>query len=913
MKHIRYSRFLLCCILLCFLGKTGYSQVVVSADSTGCSSTSVTLHATIIGDVPTSSGITADDGWSGVIPIGFTFNFYGTNNTQCIIGSNGCVGFTLSNAGAYNTWPISATLASTTSSDIVNCICGPWCDMYIPAGGTITYSTVGTAPNRRFAVTYCHDAMYSCTTQFTTTQIILYETSNLAEVHVAHHTFCTSWNGGYAIIGVKQSIGGASTVAPGRDYPAIWSVTDEAWRFTQNGAGTAYTVASIPYAPIPYASSTIYWYDSATHAYLGSGPSITLSPTVPTTYVAAALGCSDTSFGYIHVMPPGGVGGGSGVGLHITNSTYTNPTACGMCDGTITLNGITPGQIDTLFYTYNGVSQTPTVHTTGADSTITLTGLCAGVYSSMYVKVGGCYSNAVGDSLTAPVLAVQGDSAVNPTICGDNDGHITLWGLFPGQPATVTMILNGTTTVTRTGTVDATGSITFTDMLAGTYSSIVVTEGLCSATANPLVLVNPPITAAFNTNVTHLGCTSDTLFCTNLSTPAGFTSYWTFGDGSAVDSTDTNPMHVYSAQGAYTVTLVYSTFHTCYDTISQSILFNHPLTSVFTSSASQLCLGTPVSFTNSSVGLAPTYLWAFGDGTTSTDMNPVHTYVAGGIYAVTLQVTDSIHCVATSTANEEVIDVHVRTDFHDTSVCLRDSLPLINYVTIIPEGSQSGVSYSWAPTNNIGDPNADTAKFMGIGNYTYTLTVTSVPLGCVATDALSIHSYPPVTLAGVTASQSIPNGTSIQLNAIGATYYTWTPDNGTLDNTNINNPVATPVDSVTTYVVHGMSLYGCLDSAEVTIHLDYDGDVFIPMAFSPNNDGLNDNFRLSNMKHHTLVEMRVFDRWGKEVFHTNSAEKGWDGSLNGTPQDIGVYNYQVIVANPDGQQKTISGNVTLIR
>ena len=75
MKHIRYSRFLLCCILLCFLGKTGYSQVVVSADSTGCSSTSVTLHATIIGDVPTSSGITADDGWSGVIPIGFTFNF----------------------------------------------------------------------------------------------------------------------------------------------------------------------------------------------------------------------------------------------------------------------------------------------------------------------------------------------------------------------------------------------------------------------------------------------------------------------------------------------------------------------------------------------------------------------------------------------------------------------------------------------------------------------------------------------------------------------------------------------------------------------------------------------------------------------------------------------------------------------
>ena len=134
---------------------------------------------------------------------------------------------------------------------------------------------------------------------------------------------------------------------------------------------------------------------------------------------------------------------------------------------------------------------------------------------------------------------------------------------------------------------------------------------------------------------------------------------------------------------------------------------------------------------------------------------------------------------------------------------------------MVPEPAITGLSYTWNPANNLGDPTAAIPNFLGIGNYTYTVSVSTVPLGCTATDVLNIHSFPPVVLTGVTASQTIANGSSIQLDALGATYYTWTPDNGTLDNPNINNPVATPVDSVTTYVVHGMSPYGCLDSAVI--------------------------------------------------------------------------------------------------
>ena len=781
MKLKRYSLTLLCGLLLSFFSNKGFSQITAWADSTGCSDTTVVLHAVLLGDVPTASGITADDGYSGLIPIGFTFNFYGTTYTNFLFGSNGMLCFDASLAGSYDPWPITAPLLGNSSA--LNSICGPWCDIYIPAGGTMTYSTIGTAPYRKFMATWCSTAMFDCTTQWTTTQIIMYETTNVVETHIGHHTgtTCTYWNGGYAIVGVQDPTGTVATVAPGRDYPSVWDCTDEAWRFTPDATVSTYSVSSIPYAPVPYASSMIYWYDSATHALIDSGSVIHVSPTVPTTYIAAAAGCSDTTFAYVHALPAGGSGGsgaGGSVNLHITSGSSTNPTACGVCDGTITLTGINPGQIDSVIYTYNGVLQPYLVMTaSGPDSSITLTGLCAGVYGNIHVKVGNCISNAVTETLA-----------------------------------------------------------------------------------------DPAFTAGFSTSI-HLGCTHDSVFCTNTSTPPGYTCTWNFGDGSALDYTY-DPVHIYSAQGTYTIQLNYTNGHCVSDT-NETVTISHPLTSSFTTSANSVCLGTVVSFTNTSVANSPSYLWTFGDGGSSTLTNPVYNYLAGGNYTVTLQVTDFLNCVATSTTDISVIDVHIRTDFHDTIVCLRDSMPLITYTTVVPEPAITGLSYTWNPANNLGDPTAAIPNFLGIGNYTYTVSVSTVPLGCTATDVLNIHSFPPVVLTGVTASQTIANGSSIQLDALGATYYTWTPDNGTLDNPNINNPVATPVDSVTTYVVHGMSPYGCLDSAVITIALDYGGGVFIPMAFTPNNDGLNDRFRVSHLGLHKLVDMRVFDRWGREVFQTN--------------------------------------------
>jgi gliding motility-associated-like protein len=87
----------------------------------------------------------------------------------------------------------------------------------------------------------------------------------------------------------------------------------------------------------------------------------------------------------------------------------------------------------------------------------------------------------------------------------------------------------------------------------------------------------------------------------------------------------------------------------------------------------------------------------------------------------------------------------------------------------------------------------------------------------------------------------------------------------------------------------------------------------LPSGFTPNNDGLNDVFRLTNFKFQQLVQFSVYNRWGTEIFQTIDPKVGWDGTYMGVPQDIGVYNYQVIVAHPDGVNKTYKGTVTLVR
>lgn len=153
-------------------------------------------------------------------------------------------------------------------------------------------------------------------------------------------------------------------------------------------------------------------------------------------------------------------------------------------------------------------------------------------------------------------------------------------------------------------------------------------------------------------------------------------------------------------------------------------------------------------------------------------------------------------------------------------------------------------------------------------------------------------------------------GESVSLSAIGAERYIWFPVS-TLNNPNIPNPAVTPEFS-TVYSVIGIA-EGCQATDSVLVSVDREGNLFIPSAFTPNGDGKNDLFKVVNITFQKVVEFRVYNRWGQEVFNTTNSRGGWNGTWKGVSQDMGTYHYLIRVVIAGDDIRTFKGNVTLIR
>lgn len=158
------------------------------------------------------------------------------------------------------------------------------------------------------------------------------------------------------------------------------------------------------------------------------------------------------------------------------------------------------------------------------------------------------------------------------------------------------------------------------------------------------------------------------------------------------------------------------------------------------------------------------------------------------------------------------------------------------------------------------------------------------------------------------ANQSIP--LNVVVSTLSIDSIQWTPDLY-LNNNTIADPIATPTESTTYYVIV-TDQSGCTMKDSVTLTMLPD-ILLIPTAFSPNGDGLNDVFRPLN-KNLKQLDFQVYDRWGQKIYETDVIGDGWDGTYRGVKQDIGVYVWQAEY-QLQGLNETfnVSGNVTLVR
>jgi len=588
---------------------------------------------------------------------------------------------------------------------------------------------------------------------------------------------------------------------------------------------------------------------------------------------------------------------------------YTNPDYCGICNGTITLYGLYPGELDTINYTYNGVAQPPLTFTIGADSTVVLTGLCFGTYANFVANTGGvCVSNTLGPvDLTVPPFTIGSLTYTNPTECGFCNGTITIHGIYPGELDTLNYMFNGVPHTATSYLIGADSSITLYDLCEGTYSDFVInTGGVCvSNTLGPVTLVAPPIIPGFTFTVSY-GCGGDTLRCTNTSTPASELTYtWNFGDGGS--DTATNPVHIYYSPGTYSIILTITNTK-CVASDTQSVTLNNLINASFTDTPdSFVCQGTTVDFVNGSTGTDLSFIWSFGDGITATTTNATHVYTTTGTDEVILTVSNYVPCYDTVIkylSVDSISAISIQTS--DSAICRGQA---ITFTGIYSSLGNTGVVWTFGDnTTTVLNENPVSHSFGESG--LFTVTVEALYRACPDTSAsrnIFVQSFPAIDIGADTSicpgSVAITVSDNINAGTAGASW---------LWSTGQTTPSIDIIEPGHYYVT--VSIGGCPSSDSIWVKNDCYLD--IPNAFTPNGDGVNDYFfpRQYLAKGLTTFHMSIFNRWGQEIFATSNTDGiGWDGRFNNTPQPEGVYIYVIDAEFKDGEKEHRQGNITLLR
>ena len=480
----------------------------------------------------------------------------------------------------------------------------------------------------------------------------------------------------------------------------------------------------------------------------------------------------------------------------------------------------------------------------------------------------------------------------------------------PGQPFVPFTIDSGINLLWYTVDTLGTGSTitpTISTIHPGTYNYWVTQtsdSGCVSRRFKVSVTVFDSVVAAFSDSI-KLGCNGDSVWCTNHST--GAENYeWHFGDNNS--SNETDPMHIYMSQGTFGIELIAYAAH-CMDSATKTITLNHPLSASFTVSPSDtICQNSPLHFASTVTSdVPPTYVWSFGDGTTSAFSNPTHSFPVTGVYTVALSVTDFVPCTVSS---YQVITVDTMTPI---IISVSDSVLCQGAVaTFTGLYSVAGnTSLTWA----LGD-GTDSVKGKNPMVYSYnsadvyTLTVIATFRACpdeVATRKITVLPQPQISLGQDTSI--CPGGAPIILTDgnnlnVGGTHWLWS--NG--DTSSIISVGAPGVYYVT------ISRNGCYASDTIIVSKNCYMD--IPNVFTPNGDGVNDYFypRQYLTKGLSAFSMTIYNRWGEQIFQSTSINgRGWDGKLNGMDQPEGVYVYIIDAVFVDGNKEHQQGNITLMR
>lgn len=642
-----------------------------------------------------------------------------------------------------------------------------------------------------------------------------------------------------------------------------------------------------------------------------------------------------------YVITPVGTGTSTCTGNPVNFVVTVDPTP------TVTNNPLTQ-----VFCSGNAVAFVPTSNVIGTTFTWTSTtssgnvtgntAIGGGNITDVLTNTGGAVETVsyavtpVGPGLACPVTNVNFVVTVNPAPTITN-ATLTQSICTGGTASFVPTANLAGTTFAWTATASA-GITGFTASGTGNISDVLTNTGASGTVTYVITPTSPPPASCTGGNVSFVVTVnpnpvplagSNTPVCAgsplNLTanTFAGGTYSWTgpMGYISAAQNPTVSATATAGMAGTYNLLV---TVLGCPGNASTTVVIN-PLPTATVTGGGAVCFGNPTP--SVSIALTGTGPWniTYTDGTTPTTVVAATSpYVintpTAGTYTVTT--VSDIHCTGTSSGSAAVVINPLPVAGFKPDVTIGCAPFLVTYTDTSTVASGNITGWLW----DFGDGSTSIAQappahsYALPGSYSVTLTVTSAA-GCTSTvqnNHLITVVPPPV------AAFTCPPSANYYLPIIPFTDHStnatsWHWDFGdafnlATDTSALQNPTHSYSQSGGYCVLLTVSNQGlCVDTATVCVQIIPEYTCFIPNAFSPNHDGINDEFfcKATNV---LTFEMYIYDRWGNSIFYSNDLLKYWDGTVNGGAQATeDVYVYVIKIKDIFKEDHQYIGNITLVK
>ncbi len=333
------------------------------------------------------------------------------------------------------------------------------------------------------------------------------------------------------------------------------------------------------------------------------------------------------------------------------------------------------------------------------------------------------------------------------------------------------------------------------------------------------------------------------------------------------------------------------------------------------------CIAGPIVFTdmsNTGAERIVSWEWDFGEGGTSQQKHPRYTYPIPGRHPVRLTVTDNNECVAEMEQVLPYFPVPALIIVEPSSfVGCTPGQVFFNNLSV-PIDSTYDITWDFGDGNTDGSV-SPTHVFEDPGVFSVSVDIVS-PIGCSTSASfrnwIEIKQSPEAAFSFVPDLPSNFNPMVTFINhSFNAESYLWQFD--ILGRTMIENPTFTFPDTGVYFVaLIATHENGCKDTTVQQIDVIPRVTYYMPNAFSPNEDGKNDEFRGSGFTEGMQnFELSIWNRWGERIFVTSDPEEGWNGRKDNSGNLIppGVYIYRVNYVDPRGQPIVLEGFATLVR